>query len=75
MELLFVGAGVSLLVEWLKTKVNLGEYKTLATLLVVSLIAAAGYTYLVATGYWQTVANVLVLAGSFYSFILARFKK
>lgn len=72
---IIVGAAVSLFVEWLKSKMNLGEYKTLAAVLLVSLVAAAVYTYLVTAGYWQTVANVLVLAGAFYTFIIARFKK
>lgn len=72
---LFVGAVVSLVVEWLKSKVNLGEYKTLAVLLAASLVGAGVYTYLVDIGYWPTVANVLVLAGAFYAFVLARFKK
>lgn len=71
---IIVGAFVSLLVEWLKSQMNLGEYKTLSVLFVVSLLAAAVYTYLVSVGYWSTVANVLVLAGAFYTFIIARFK-
>lgn len=71
---IIVGAGVSLLIEWLKSKMNLGEYKTLFALVLVSVVAAAGYTYLVSVGYWETVANVLVLAGAFYTFVIARFK-
>lgn len=71
---IIVGAAVSLLVEWLKSQMNLGEYKTLSILFIVSLVAAAVYTYLVSVGYWATVANVLVLAGAFYTFVIARFK-
>lgn len=71
---LILGAAVSLLVQWLKSLTNLGEYAVLAILLAVSLIAAAGYTFLVSAGYWNTVGAVLLTAGSFYSFVLARFK-
>lgn len=71
---IIAAAAVSLLVEWLKSKMNLGGVKTLAVLLVVSLLAAGIYTYLVSVGYWSTVANVLILAGAFYTFIIARFK-
>jgi hypothetical protein len=28
---------------------------------------------LVAVGYWETVANVLVIAGAFYAFVIQRF--
>lgn len=71
---IILGSAVSLVVEWLKSKTNLGEYKTLVALLIVSLVAAFIYTYLVAAGYWQTVASVLLTAGAFYTFIIARFK-
>lgn len=71
---IILGSAVSLVVEWLKSKTNLGEYKTLVALLIVSLVAAFIYTYLVAVGYWQTVASVLLTAGAFYTFIIARFK-
>lgn len=69
-----IGALVSLIVEVLKKQFGTSEYKTLGVLLVISLVAAAAYTYLVTAGYWQTVASVLVLAGAFYTFVLARFK-
>ena len=71
---IILGGAVSLLVQYLKTKFGTSEYKTLAVLVVVSLIAASLYTYLVVAGYWATFANILVLAGAFYTFILARFK-
>lgn len=73
MNTIIIGAFVSLLVQWLKSVTNLGEYKTLAVVLLVSLVAAGVYTALVAAGYWETVASVLVLAGAFYTFIIARF--
>jgi len=71
---LILGSAVSLLIEWLKTQMNLGGYKTLAVLLFVSLAAALIYTYFVESGYWNTVGAVLLTAGAFYSFVIARFK-
>ena len=47
---------------------------TLATLVVLSLSAAAIYTALVATGYWETVYQVLLTAGAFYAFVIRRFE-
>lgn len=71
---IILGSAASLLVEYLKTKSNIKGYQTLAVLFVVSLIAAACYTYLVAVGYWETVAKVLVVSGAFYTFVVERFK-
>lgn len=73
MEIAIVGAVVSLIVQVLKKYVASSEYLTLAAVLVISLLAAAGYTFLVSAGYWQTFAGVLVTAGAFYTYILARF--
>jgi hypothetical protein len=36
--------------------------------------AAGVYTVLVAVGYWETVVNVLILAGAFYAFVIQRFE-
>jgi len=74
MELL-IGPAVSLIVEWLKRVFGTSEYKTLGVLLVLSLVAAGIYTYLVTAGYWATTAEVLITAGAFYTFVIARFKK
>ena len=71
---LILGGAVSLLVQWLKSEFETSEYKTLGVLFVVSLIAATIYTYLVSAGYWQTVAQILMTAGAFYTFVIARFK-
>lgn len=69
-----LGSIVSLLIEYIKTQTNIKGWQTLGALFVVSLIAAACYTYLVAVGYWATVAQVLITAGAFYTFIVERFK-
>lgn len=74
MEIAIVGVAVSLLVQWLKKQFGTNEYMTLVVVLAISLIAAGVYTYLIAAGYWESVLAVLLTAGSFYTFILARFK-
>jgi hypothetical protein len=50
--------------EWIKQKAT-SEVETLLILLDVSLAAAGLYCALVAAGYWETVANVLHVAGPF----------
>jgi len=70
---LILGAGVSLLIQFLKNQLKTGEYTTLGILLVISLLAAAVYTYLVSAGLWETFGNVLIVAGAFYAFIVQRF--
>lgn len=69
-----IGAVVSLIVQYLKTKFGTDSYKTLGVLFIISLIASAMYNYLVAIGYWQTVAGILITAGAFYTFVIARFE-
>lgn len=74
MEILIAGVVVSLLVQWLKKRFGTDEYKTLGVVAAVSLVGAAAYTSLVAAGYWESVLEILVTAGAFYTYILARFK-
>ncbi len=75
MEIAIVGVLVSFLVQWLKAKFgDANEWKSLAVLAVVSLVAAYGYTYLVDAGYWQSVLVVLMTASTFYTIVLVRFK-
>jgi hypothetical protein len=69
-----IGIAVSLLVQWVKSNTNLGGWKTIGVLLVVSLFGALIYTYLVHLGLWSSVANILVTAGAFYTFIIQRFE-
>lgn len=72
---IIIGAAVSLLVQWIKQKAS-NQWETLLVLLTVSL-GAAGIIYaaLVAVGYWGTVANILVVAGAFYAFVIQRFEQ
>jgi hypothetical protein len=74
MELL-IGPAVALLVQYLKNKFGTSSWKTMGILLAVSLGASLIYTTLMAVGYWEMVAVVLVTAGAFYTFILQRFEK
>jgi hypothetical protein len=50
------------------------QIETLLVLLGVSLATARLYCALVAVGYWETVANVLLIAGAFYTFVIQRFE-
>ena len=70
---IIIGAAVSLLVQWIKQKAS-SQIETLVILLGVSLAAAGLYCALVAVGYWETVANVLIIAGAFYAFVIQRFE-
>ena len=60
---IIIGAAVSLLVQWIKQKAT-SQVETLLVLLAISLGAAGLYCALVAVGYWETVANVLIIAGA-----------
>jgi hypothetical protein len=70
---IIIGAAVSLLVQWIKQKTT-NQLETLLVLLGMSLGAAGIYCALVAVGYWETVANVLIIAGAFYAFVIQRFE-
>ena len=70
---IFIGAAVSLFVQWAKQKTT-NEWETLLILLAISLAAAGLYSTLVYVGYWDTVAHILLVAGAFYAFVLQRFE-
>lgn len=70
-----VGAAVSLLIQWVKNGLKLGEYATLGAVLLFSLVAAFLYAYLQSSGMWEHVLPVLGYAGAFYTYIIARFEK
>ena len=71
---IFIGAAVSVFVQWVKQK-STSQLETLLILLAVSLGAAGIYAALVAVGYWTTVASILVYAGAFYAFVVQRFEQ
>jgi hypothetical protein len=71
---LFIGAFVSLLVQYVKTRFGTSGYATLAIVLGASLLAAVIYNGAVYYGYWDVLLKVLVSAGAFYAFVIARFE-
>ncbi len=75
MEIAIIGVAVSFLVQWLKDKFGpSNQWKSLATLAVVCIVAAGAYTYLRATPYWDTIVGILMTASTFYALVLARFQ-
>lgn len=74
MEIIIVGSAVSLLVQALKSKFG-GGWQTLALLLVLSVASAGVYVALVEVGAWETIAQILLVAGAFYTFVIQRFEK
>lgn len=74
MEVIFPAA-VALLVQFVKQNSFFdNEWKTLALVVVLSLVGAFGYTELVSAGYWQSFTGILVMAGAIYTYIIARFE-
>lgn len=71
---IILGVGASGLVQFLKKRYGLGEYKTLLTLAGVALAGAFLFQYLLSAGYWELVRETLVYAGAFYTFIVRRFE-
>lgn len=72
---MILGAGVALFVQWTKKVLGTSEYVTLGMALGLSLSAAITYTLLVNADMWETVKSVLLTAGAFYTFVIARFEK
>ena len=70
---IIIGALVSLIVQGLKQKAT-SQWQTLGVLLLLSVAAAGLYTVFVAGGYWETIANILIVAGAFYAFVIQRFE-
>jgi len=62
---IIIGAGVSLLVQWLKNKFGTDNGYTIAIVAVLSLAAAGVYTFLVQAGLLEVVVKVFIVAGAF----------
>lgn len=71
---IILGVVVSGIVQYVKTAFGTTSGATLAILAGISLLGAALYTWLSAAGYWDALYNILVTAGAFYTFIIARFE-
>jgi len=70
-----VGAVVSIIVEFIKKYFDVKGYITLLFVLVISIVAAGIYAFLVQTALWDKILPVLGYAGAVYAFILRRFEK
>lgn len=71
---IILGATISVLLQLIKGRIP-GEWAKIGVLLVMCVGAAGLYTALVSVGYWETVANILMVAGAFYTFVIQRFEK
>lgn len=69
-----IGVFVSLGIQWLKSKSRISGGMTLFILALVSVAAAAIYTWLSQyTDFWPVLVQVLTVAGAFHNFIIKRF--
>ena len=71
---IIIGAAVSLVVQAIKKYLGTNTFGSLLAVLVVSLVAAFGYSYLVSTGMWDKLLPIVMAAGGFYAFIIKRFE-
>jgi hypothetical protein len=69
-----LGVIVSLFVEWAKRTFGTDVFGTYIVVLVLSFVAAVTYVYLKDTALWPVLVQIVTVAGSFYAFVLARFK-
>lgn len=67
---MFGGVVASVFVQFIKNKLGFGTYATLATLLGVSLAAAAGYMTLQHFGLLTSFLQLVTTAGAFYAFFI-----
>lgn len=74
MEIAFIGVVVSLLTQGIKKWFGTNEYLTLCAVAVLSLIGAVMFVGIQSAGFWPQLLQILEVAGSFYAFILLRFK-
>jgi multisubunit Na+/H+ antiporter MnhE subunit len=71
---IILGSAVSLIVQFVKNKFGTSEYVTIGAALALSVVAAVVYTGLVAANLWESVLQVILTAGAFYTFIIQRFE-
>ena len=74
-SLVFVGAMVAALVQFLKNKFGTTSTITLMIVAGVSIIAGTIYYFLQGTDYLATVISILGFAGAVYTYILKRFEQ
>lgn len=66
----FLGVAVSLTVEAIKNRYGTNTIGTMLSLLLVSLVGAAGYVYLSSQEYWVTITTVILAASTFHNLVL-----
>ena len=71
--LVVIGVVVSGAVQFIK-KYSPNQYYTLGAVALASLIGAAVYQALVATGYWEGFLSIVTIAGAIYTYIIQRFE-
>lgn len=69
-----IGVFLAIFLEWTKTKLKISGLGTMVVLFLLALVASLVYTWLAYAGYWETVAQVLVMAGAFHNFIIRQVK-
>jgi hypothetical protein len=74
MEILFAAAS-SLLIQFIKTKMQTTEYGTLGMVLLVSFVASAIYVWLYDTELWETLVTIITIAGAIYTYLIQRFEE
>ena len=71
---ILVGAGVSALVQYLKTKYGTNSGTTIGIVALISIIAGAGFFFAKDTNFWQSFLSVMGFAGAIYTYIIKRFE-
>jgi hypothetical protein len=74
MELIF-GALASFVIQGIKKWLGTSEWGTLGMVLLVSFSAAAIYTWLYDSVLWESLLQILIVAGAVYAYLLQRFEK
>lgn len=71
---ILIGAGVSALVQYLKTRFGTKSETTIAIVIGISIIVGTVYFLLKDTSIWTSVLSILGFAGAVYTFIIKRFE-
>lgn len=69
-----IGAVVSLIVQYLKTRYGTGDIRTLIILITISILAGAVYVLASPTEYWPVVVRIVETAAAIYVIFIRRFE-
>lgn len=67
---MFTGVGVSLLVQFIKTKMGLNSVGSMLLVSALALIGSFAYFFFEKFGLLESVLQILTTAGAFYAFII-----